>query len=137
MLGSCLPRHRHDEFLSFLRRIDQEVPKGLGVHLIVDNYGTHSHEDVVAWLAKHPRFHLYFIPTSSSWLNLVERWFRELTDKAIRRGSFTSVAELIAAIEAYLVASNADPKPLMWTATADSILEKVRRGRVTLAQVTG
>jgi len=83
VLGSCLPRHRHDEFLSFLRRIDQEVPKGLGVHLIVDNYGTHSHEDVVAWLAKHPRFHLYFIPTSSSWLNLVERWFRELTDKAI------------------------------------------------------
>src|SRR2546425_901786 len=112
-------------------------PRALAVHLIVDNYGTHKHEDVRAWLAKHPRFHLHFIPTSSSWLNLVERWFRELTDKAIRRASFTSVAELIAAIEDYLAAYNKDPKPLVWTATADSILEKVKRGRVALAELTG
>ena len=89
------------------------------------------------WLAKHPRFLLHFIPTSSSWLNLVERWFRELTDKAIRRASFTSVAELIAAIEDYLAAYNKDPKPLVWTATAESILEKLKRGRVALAELTG
>ena len=133
----CLPRHRHGEFLKFLRLIDRDVPRALAVHLIVDNYGTHKHEDVRAWLAKHPRFHLHFIPTSSSWLNLVERWFRELTDKAIRRASFTSVAELIAAIEDYLAAYNKDPKPLVWTATAESILEKVRRGRVALAELTG
>ena len=133
----CLPRHRHGEFLKFLRLIDRDVPRALAVHLIVDNYGTHKHEDVRAWLAKHPRFHLHFIPTSSSWLNLVERWFRELTDKAIRRASFTSVAELIAAIEDYLAAYNKDPKPLVWTATAESILEKVKRGRVALAELTG
>ena len=132
----CLPRHRHGEFLKFLRLIDRDVPRALAVHLIVDNYGTHKHEDVRAWLARHPRFHLHFIPTSSSWLNLVERWFRELTDKAIRRASFTSVAELIQAIEAYLAAYNADPKPLVWTATADSILKKVKRGRVSLAELT-
>ena len=136
VLGTCLPRHRHEEFLKFLRLIDADVPKGLGVHLILDNYGTHKQPDVVAWLAKHPRFHLHFIPTSSSWLNLVERWFRELTDKAIRRGSFTSVAELIAAIDDYLAAHNADPEPLVWTASAESILEKVKRGRVALAEAT-
>jgi transposase len=136
VIGRCLPRHRHGEFLTFLRLIDREVPKGLAVHLIVDNYATHKHEDVGAWLAKHPRFHLHFIPTSSSWLNLVERWFRELTDKAIRRGSFTSVAELIAAIGSYLAAYNQEPKPFVWTATADSILEKVKRGRVALAELT-
>jgi len=123
--------------LKFLRLIDRDVPRALAVHLIVDNYGTHKHEDVRAWLAKHPRFHLHFIPTSSSWLNLVERWFRELTDKAIRRASFTSVAELIAAIEDYLAAYNKDPKPLVWTATAESILEKLKRGRVALAELTG
>ena len=137
VVGMCLPRHRHGEFLKFLRLIDRDVPRALAVHLIVDNYGTHKHEDVRAWLAKHPRFHLHFIPTSSSWLNLVERWFRELTDKAIRRASFTSVAELIAAIEDYLAAYNKDPKPLVWTATAESILEKVKRGRVALAELTG
>ena len=137
VVGMCLPRHRHGEFLKFLRLIDRDVPRALAVHLIVDNYGTHKHEDVRAWLAKHPRFHLHFIPTSSSWLNLVERWFRELTDKAIRRASFTSVAELIAAIEDYLGAYNKDPKPLVWTATAESILEKLKRGRVALAELTG
>ena len=135
VIGQCLPRHRHDECLVVLRRIQREVPRGLQVHLILDNYGTHSHPDVQAWLAKHPRFHLHFTPTSSSWLNLVERWFRELTDKRLRRGSFNSVADLIAAIEEYLTIHNEDPTPFVWTATADSILAKVRRGRVALQQV--
>jgi transposase len=134
VLGQCLPKHRHEEFLIFLRRIDRAVPKRLQVHLILDNYHTHKHPETKSWLAKHPRFHLHFTPTSSSWLNLVERWFRELTDKNIRRGSFPSVPDLIASIETYLAVSNANPKPLIWTATADSILEKVRRGRVALNQ---
>jgi transposase len=124
VIGQCLPRHRHSEFLKFLRTIDRQVPKGLAVHLILDNYATHKHPDVQAWLSRHKRFHLHFTPTSSSWLNLVERWFRELTDKALRRGSFNSVPELIAAIEEYLDAHNEDPKPFVWTATAESILEK-------------
>ena len=131
----CLPRHRHEEFLKFLRTIDNQVPKHLAVHLILDNYATHNHADVQTWLGRHQRFHLHFTPTSSSWLNLVERWFRELTDKALRRGSFNSVPDLITAIEEYLDAHNHDPKPFIWTATAESILEKVRRGRVTLEQV--
>jgi len=135
VIGQCLPRHRHEEFLKFLRRIDREVPKGLQVHLILDNYATHKHPNVTAWLTKHPRFHLHFTPTSSSWLNLVERWFRDITDKAIRRGVFQSVPDLITAIEAYLDANNAQPKPFIWTATADAILEKVRRGRVALNQL--
>jgi transposase len=135
VIGACLPRHRNTEFLKFLRRIDREVPKGLQVHLILDNYGTHKHPNVTAWLAQHPRFHLHFTPTSSSWLNLVERWFRNLTDKAIRRGVFPSVPDLIAAIEAYLEAHNDDPKPFVWTATAEDILAKVRRGRVALTQI--
>jgi transposase len=137
VIGQCLPRHRHDEFLIFLRRLDREVPKPLQVHLILDNYATHKHPDVRAWLARHPRFHLHFTPTSSSWLNLVERWFRELTDKALRRGSFNSVPDLICKIEAYLNAHNDDPKPFVWTATAESILQKVRRGRVALEAVSG
>jgi transposase len=136
VIGQCLPRHRHEEFLKFLRTIDREVPKGLAVHLILDNYATHKHPDVQRWLSRHKRFHLHFTPTSSSWLNLVERWFRELTDKALRRGSFNSVPALITAIEDYLDAHNDDPKPFVWTATADSILEKVRRGRVTLQAVS-
>jgi transposase len=132
VIGECLPRHRHTEFLRFLRRIQREVPADLSVHLILDNYGTHKHPAVTAWLSKHPRFQLHFTPTSSSWLNLVERWFRDLTDKAIRRGVFPSVPDLITAIERYLQARNADPRPFVWTATADEILEKVRRGRVAL-----
>ena len=135
VIGKCLPRHRHGEFLAFLKLINRNVPRGLDVHLIVDNYGTHNHEKVRNWLAANPRFHLHFTPTSSSWLNLVERWFRDLTDKAIRRGVFASVPELIAAIEDYLTAHNDDPKPFVWTASADAILEKVRRGRVALEQV--
>jgi transposase len=136
VIGQCLPRHTNNEFVHFLRKVDKEVPKGVAVHVILDNYGTHGHDNVDAWLAKHPRFHFHFTPTSSSWLNLVERWFRELTDKAIRRGVFRSVPELIAAIEAYLAARNNDPKPFVWTASADEILEKVRRGRVTFGRIT-
>ncbi|MBG6191491.1 transposase [Arthrobacter sp. CAN_A212] len=136
VIGSCLPKHRHNEFLTFLKKIDSEVPTALDVHLILDNYATHKHANIKTWLAKHPRFHLHFTPTSSSWLNLVERWFRELTEKALRRGTFHCVPELIAAIESYLAAHNNAPKPLIWTATAESILEKVARGRVALQTST-
>lgn len=135
VIGDCMPRHRHIEFLRFLRKINREVPKGLDVHLICDNYSTHKHPAVTAWLAKHPRFHTHFTPTSSSWLNLVERWFRELTDKALRRGVFHSVADLIAAIEDYLAAHNNNPKPFIWTATTDEILDKIARGRIALQAV--
>jgi transposase len=136
VIGKCFARHRHDEFLRFLRIVDTSVPRKLQVHMIVDNYGTHTHPDVKAWLAKHPRFHLHFTPTSSSWLNMVERWFGDLTDKMIRRGVFGSVDDLIDAITEYLKVHNDDPKPFVWTATAESILAKVRRGRVTLKQVS-
>ena len=134
VIGQCLPQHTNNELLHFLKKIDREVPKGLTVHVITDNYGTRGHDNVQAWLAKHPRFHFHFTPTSSSWLNLVESWFRELTQKAIRRGVFRSVPDLVAAIYAYLDAHNADPKPFFWTASAQEILEKVRRGRVALRQ---
>jgi transposase len=135
VIGKCFARHRHEEFLRFLRTIDTSVPRKLQIHMIVDNYGTHTHPDVKAWLARHPRFHLHFTPTSSSWLNLVERWFADLTDKMIRRGVFASVDDLVAAITEYLKVHNEDPKPFVWTATTESILAKVRRGRVTLKQV--
>ena len=135
VIGQCLPRHRHTEFLKFLRTIDREVPDELAVHLICDNYATHKHDSVRAWLDKHPRFHLHFTPTSSSWLNLVERWFRELTDKALRRGVFHSVPDLISKIEDFLAAHNNDPKPFLWTATTQDILAKVARGRVALQAV--
>lgn len=125
VVGQCLPRHRHQEFLKFLRHLDREFPEPLCLHLIVDNYATHKHLRVKRWLEKHPRFQLYFTPTSASWTNLVERWFRELTDKAIRRGTFVSVPDLIAAIERYLQNHNAQPKPFVWTASADSILAKL------------
>jgi transposase len=135
VVGECLPRHRHQEFLKFLRTLDREFPAELDLHLIVDNYRTHKHDNVNHWLAKHPRFHLHFTPTSSSWLNLIERWFRELTDKAIRRGVFYSVPDLIAAIQHYLDAHNEDPKPFIWTASIDSILEKVGRCKALLETV--
>jgi transposase len=127
VIGECLPRHRHQEFLKFLRTIDREFPGDTDLHLIVDNYRTHKHDTVNKWLEKHPRFHLHFTPTSSSWLNLVERWFRDLTEKAIRRGVFYSVPDLIAAIEQYLDTHNEDPQPFIWTASADSIIEKIAR----------
>jgi transposase len=136
VIGQCLPRHRHGEFLTFLRTIDRTVPKRLQVHLILDNYATHKHPNVKAWLAKHPRFHLHFTPTSSSWLNMVEGFFAQLTNKALRRGAFASVPDLIAAIDAYLTANNTNPTPFTWTKTADQIVEKVQRGRVTLNAIT-
>ena len=132
VIGECLPRHRHQEFLKFLRTIDREFPQELDLHLIVDNYGTHKQPKVKRWLSKHRRFHLHFTPTSSSWLNLVERWFRELTTKRIRRGVFRSVPELVQAIEEYLQAHNENPKPFVWTATVEKILEKVGRCKVIL-----
>ncbi len=127
VIGECMPRHRHQEFLRFLRRLEREFPKNLDLHLIVDNYGTHQQAKVKQWLGRHPRFKLHFTPTSSSWLNLVERWFRELTEKRVRRGNFNSVPELIAAIEEYLAAANADPKPFVWHTSAQTILDKVAR----------
>ena len=132
VIGQCLQRHRHQEFLGFLRIINRQTPKGLDLHLIVDNYGTHTHPKVTAWLVKHPRFHMHFTPTSASWLNLVERWFREITDKRIRRGAFKSVGALVAAITEYLDANNADPKPFVWTASVRTILSKVKRANEVL-----
>lgn len=127
VLASCKPRHRHQEFLSFLREIDKAVPDELDVHCIVDNYATHSHRKVKAWLASRPRWHMHFIPTYSSWLNQVERFFALITDKAIRRGSFTSVAQLVQRIDHFVACHNENPHPFRWTATADSILEKLHR----------
>jgi len=125
VLGSCYPRHRHIEFLKFLRTIDREVPGGLDIHMILDNYGTHGHPNVKTWLEKHPRFKLHFTPTSSSWLNLVERWFGEITRKRIRRGVFKSVQQLTVAIEEYIRCHNKDPKPFVWTKRAEDIINKV------------
>jgi transposase len=130
VIGECMARHRHQEFLRFLRKLDREMPDKTPLHLIVDNYGTHNQPRVKAWLARHPRFTLHFTPTSSSWLNLVERWFRELTEKSIRRGNFESVPELIASIDEYLAASNADPRPFVWHASIESILAKIARCKV-------
>jgi transposase len=132
VIGQCMPRHRHEEFLKFLKTIDREVSRGLQVHLILDNYATHKHDAVQRWLQRHKRFHLHFTPTSSSWLNQVEHWFRDLTDKNLRRGIFGSVPELIDSIEDYLAANNENPKPYVWTATAESILAKVQRARAAL-----
>jgi transposase len=127
VIGSCYPRHRHEEFLKFLRKIDRETPDGMNLHLIVDNYGTHKHPNVKKWLSKHKRLHLHFIPTSSSWLNLIERWFGEITRKRIRRGVFHSVPDLIAAIEEYIRLNNQDPKPFVWTKKVDEIIQKISR----------
>jgi transposase len=125
VIGSCYPRHRNVEFLKFLRQIDREVPQDLAIHMILDNYGTHKHPKVSAWLEKHTRFQLHFTPTSSSWLNLVERWFGEITRKRIRRGVFHSVPELVAAIEDYIRVNNENPRPFVWTKKVDSILAKL------------
>ena len=135
VVGACLPRHRHQEFLHFLRQLDREFSPDLDLHLVLDNYGTHTHPVVKAWLEKHPRFMLHFTPTSSSWLNLVERWFREITQKRIRRGVFCSVKDLIAAIEEYLEVNNENPKPFVWTASVESILKKVNKCKAILETV--
>src|SRR3990170_7496433 len=132
VLSSCMPRHRHQEFIRFLNQIDQQTPSDLAIHLILDNYGTHKHVKVQRWLRRHSRFNFHFIPTSSSWLNVVERFFRDLTTDRIRRDSFSSVPDLIAAIEDYIDAHNEDPRPFIWTAEADKILEKVGRARAAL-----
>ena len=127
VIGDCMPRHRHQEFIRFLQLIDVKTPADLTLHLIVDNYGTHKHPRVQSWLKRHPRFHLHFIPTSSSWLNMVERWFREITDKRIRRGSFKNVAELIEAITRYIETHNQNPKAFVWSATVDNIMSKISK----------
>jgi transposase len=129
VLGQCMKRHRHQEFLRFLKTIDQGTPRHLDLHLIVDNYATHKHAKVKAWLKRHPRFHLHFTPTSASWLNQVERFFGLITQERIRRGAFTSVADLEAAILDYLEQHNADPKPFVWTASAAAILDKAARAK--------
>jgi transposase len=135
VIGQCYARHRHQEFLKFLKRLDAEFPSEMNLHLVMDNYGTHKHPKVRDWLQRHPRFVTHFIPTSSSWLNLIERWFGDLTGKRIRRGIFVSVADLIAAIEDYLAAWNTDPKPFVWMATVESIVEKLARCKQTLEKI--
>ena len=132
VIGTCMPRHRHREFLRFLKLIDQQTAADLVLHLIVDNYATHKTPAVKRWLKRHPRFHLHFTPTSASWLNMVERFFAEITRKRIRRGTFKSVAELKSAIMEYLENHNADPKPFIWTKSAGEILEKVARAKQAL-----
>jgi transposase len=135
VIGDCYKRHRHQEFLKFLRRIDREFAGETPLHLVMDNYGTHATPEVKTWLNKHPRFSVHYIPTSSSWLNLIERWFAELTNKRIRRDSFFSVEELIAAINDFLITWNDNPRPFVWTATVESILAKLGRCRQTLEQI--
>ncbi len=135
VIGQCFARHRHQEFLKFLRRLDQEFPGKVRLHLVMDNYGTHKHPHVRAWLQQHPRFVPHFVPTSSSWLNLIERWLGELTSKRVRRDSFHSVKDLENAIAAFLAAWNEHPQPFVWTATVESIKEKLSRCRQTLEQI--
>jgi putative transposase len=127
VITQCKPRHRHQEFLSFLNHLDRHVPAELGVHLIADNYATHKHPRVKAWLARHPRFVIHYTPTYASWLNQVERWFGLITQHAIRRGSFRSVRELVHKIDQYVIHHNLHRRPFAWTATADSIFEKLQR----------
>jgi transposase len=132
VIGSCMERHRHQEWLKFLSQIDKEYPGETAIHLIADNYSTHKHPRVQSWMKRHSRFHIHFTPTSASWLNMVERFFRELTDKQIRRGIFTSISQLREAIDRAIEQHNADPKPYIWTAKASDVLEKVKRARITL-----
>ena len=135
VIGQCYPRHRHQEFLKFLQRLDAEFPGKTTLHLILDNYGTHGHARVQRWLKRHPRFVLHFIPTSSSWLNLIERWFAELSQKAVRRGAFHSVRDLQRTITAFLESWNANPTPFVWTASVERILGKIARARQRLEQI--
>jgi transposase/transcriptional regulator with XRE-family HTH domain len=133
LIGQCQDRHRHQEWLKFLQLIDAQTPADRDLHLILDNYATHKHPKVQRWLAKHPRFHLHFTPTSASWLNMVERFFRDLTVNRLRRGVFHSVPELVTALEKYIAQHNKEPKPFIWTAKATDILAKVARARKKLA----
>jgi transposase len=132
VISTCQNRHRHQEWLKFLKLIDTSTPAEKDLHLIVDNYATHKHPKVKAWLAKHPRFHIHFTPTSASWLNMVERFFRDITVRSLRRGVFHSVPELIGAIETYIASYNSNPTPFVWTAKAADILAKVSRARQKL-----
>jgi transposase len=132
VIGDCMPRHRHQEFIRFLQLINTKTPDDLDLHLIVDNYGTHKHPRVQSWLKRHQRFHLHFIPTSSSWLNMVERWFREITDKRIRRGSFKNVPDLIAAIRHYIETHNQNPRVFVWSASAEKIMAKISKCKEAL-----
>ncbi len=132
VIASCMPRHRHQEWIRFLKQIDVETPENLDLHLIVDNYATHKHPKVKAWLKRHKRFHVHFIPTSSSWLNVIERFFRDLDEKRVHRGTFGSVPQLIDAVMGYVDHHNNDPKPFVWRKTADEIIEKVGRARLAL-----
>jgi len=132
VFGLCQERHRHQEWLKFLRLIDQTIPQDRELHLICDNYATHKHPKVQRWLERHPRFHMHFTPTSASWLNMVERFFRDLTHNQLRRGVFRDLEELIMTIEAYIDRHNENPKPFIWTARAGDILEKVKRARQAL-----
>ncbi len=136
VIGRCMPRHRHQESIRFLRTIDAQTPAGLDLHLIVDHYGTHKHPEVVRRLERHPRFHLHFTPTSCSWLNLVERFFAEITRKRLRRGVFRGVTGLEIAIHRYLADHNERAKPFVWTADPAAILEKVRRGETSIGVTT-
>ena len=133
VVGMCTPRHRQQEFLRFLRRLDGEYPKGVALHLVLDNYGTHKTAAVKAWLAKHPRFHLHFVPTSGSWLNLVEAWFAQLSQKRLRRGMFTSVKALKDAIMEFIEVHNRNPRPYQWTTSTDDIFRKVASCQAVLA----
>lgn len=135
IISECMPKHRHQEWIKFLKKIDAETPPGLDLHLIVDNYATHKHPRVQSWLKRHKRFHMHFIPTSSSWLNVIERWFRDLTQNRIRNGTFQSVAELIQAIRDYIDHHNANPTSFTWTKKAEDILEKVARAKKALDKV--
>jgi transposase len=135
LIGTCMPRHRHQEWIKFLQLIDSQTPADLDLHLIADNYRTHKHPRVQKWLAKHSRFHIHFIPTSSSWLNIVERWFREITDKRIRRDAFTSVQQLVTTIMDYITKHNENPKAFIWTAKVEDILAKVARARAVLDKI--
>lgn len=132
LITMCQQRHRHQEWLKFLRLVDQATPASKEIHIIADNYATHKHPKVQGWLARHPRFHMHFTPTSASWLNMVERFFRDLTQRRLRRGVFRDVGELTSAIEAYVEKHNQNPKPFIWTAKATDILEKVKRARAAL-----
>ena len=133
IIGQCQQRHRHTEWLKFMKTIDRETPKDKALHLICDNYATHKHPVVQKWLAKHPRFTMHFTPTSASWLNMVERFFRDITTERLRRGVFTSVPELIAAIDGYITHHNTNPKPFIWTKSARDILQKVIRANSRLS----
>ena len=136
IIATCAPRHRHQEWLKFLRLIDKSTPQDKEIHLVIDNYSPHKHPEVQNWMRRHPRFHVHFTPTSASWLNMVERFFRDLTQKQLKRGVFCSTEELISAIQEYVAHHNVNPKPFIWTAKASDILEKVKRARTKLNKLS-